>query len=360
MNRFPRGETTYFSVRFRRSRLLIRFLYSITPEANHMDRLIAANTVPVGSGDLAPATGTPGQATDGNPATNTPATRFPSYAFNAIQEELATTILAGGLTLDRTNNGQLAQAVKFIAQKQVSGVVGQARNAKMTVSAPSTTATFTADEVILESVLGGLRYCVANASDAFNLGTDMDAGSAPVSGAVALYKLANPTTGAVIRRIVNTTSGIAPEIYAGAAPPAGYTVSALVVVWGTDSLGRFVVGSMRDRRVSFPTKVIFSTSTSNGSYTSFSTAGNIPLNAKTLYGGLIIANNTANVTISLQVAADANGTGEQGNGSFLVQANNTLTIMMGLDIVTAGSLYVKTSSSAGVPTFQVTSTGYTF
>ncbi|MEF3068055.1 hypothetical protein V2W24_24690, partial [Pandoraea apista] len=146
-----------------------------------MDRLIASNTVPVGSGDVAPATGTPGQATDGNPATNTPATRFPAYAFNALQEEIIAAILAGGLALDRNNNGQLAAAIKLIALGQVSGVVGTSRNAKMYISAASSSSTFTADEVILETALGGSRYCLANVSDTFNLTTDMDTGAAPAS-----------------------------------------------------------------------------------------------------------------------------------------------------------------------------------
>ncbi|ACC71047.1 conserved hypothetical protein [Paraburkholderia phymatum STM815] len=79
-----------------------------------MDRLIASNTVAVGSGDTAPATGTPGQATSGNPATNTPATVFPAYAWNAIQEEMIAILAAAGITPDRNNNAQIVAAIKAL------------------------------------------------------------------------------------------------------------------------------------------------------------------------------------------------------------------------------------------------------
>ncbi|WP_155631562.1 hypothetical protein [Burkholderia stagnalis] len=84
-----------------------------------MDRLIATNSVPLSGADTAPATGTPQYATTGNPATNTPATVFPAYAWNAIQEELVAVIAAGGIVLDRTNNAQMAAAIKRISQSTI-------------------------------------------------------------------------------------------------------------------------------------------------------------------------------------------------------------------------------------------------
>ncbi|MBR8084654.1 MULTISPECIES: glycine-rich domain-containing protein [Burkholderia cepacia complex] len=84
-----------------------------------MDRLIAANSVPMAQADTAPLTGTPQGATDGNPAANIPATRWPSYQYNAIQEELIGILTAAGISPDRTNNSQIAAAIKRLVQKTV-------------------------------------------------------------------------------------------------------------------------------------------------------------------------------------------------------------------------------------------------
>src|SRR5215469_2925290 len=81
-----------------------------------MDYLIAPNNVPVGSGDTAPISGTPGEATDGNPSTNTPATQWPAYAWNGMQKELTNVIQAAGATLDRNNLTQVLTAIKSLIQ----------------------------------------------------------------------------------------------------------------------------------------------------------------------------------------------------------------------------------------------------
>ncbi|TAL89296.1 MAG: hypothetical protein EPN62_08840, partial [Candidimonas sp.] len=79
-----------------------------------MDRIIAPYTVTAGAADVAPATGTPGYATDGNPATNTPATLWPSYQYNAIQEEIMAAIIGSGQTPDRTKNNLLMSAFPLV------------------------------------------------------------------------------------------------------------------------------------------------------------------------------------------------------------------------------------------------------
>jgi hypothetical protein len=82
-----------------------------------MDRLIAPNSVDAGHADTAPATGTPAYATDGNPATGVPATLWPSYQYNAIQEELIAILAAAGITPDRTSNAQIVAAIKSLGKK---------------------------------------------------------------------------------------------------------------------------------------------------------------------------------------------------------------------------------------------------
>lgn len=80
-----------------------------------MDYTIATNTVAVGSGDTAPATGTPGEFTVGNPATNTPATVIPGYQLNALVQEIRNAIVGAGIAPDKTNNAQLLAAIKGLS-----------------------------------------------------------------------------------------------------------------------------------------------------------------------------------------------------------------------------------------------------
>src|ERR1700744_4599528 len=77
-----------------------------------MDFTIAPNGTAIGSGDVAPTTGTPGEFTNGNPATATPATVLPGYQMNALVQEIRNAILASGQTPSRTLNNQLANALR--------------------------------------------------------------------------------------------------------------------------------------------------------------------------------------------------------------------------------------------------------
>ena len=198
-----------------------------------MDRLIASNSVPLAQADTAPTTGTPQYATDGNPATNVPATLWPAYAFNTMQDEIYNVIVGAGLTPNRNAWNQLLAAIlKLIGQPQVnlvSGVVGQTRNLFMQVTAQSATATLTADEIIVETALGGSRYCLGPFNKTINLGATgaggMDTGAAPNSGFVALYAIYNPQAAAFTGSI------------------AGSTLTVSSVTSGTLAVGQYVQGA---------------------------------------------------------------------------------------------------------------------
>ncbi|EMH4120032.1 phage tail protein, partial [Yersinia enterocolitica] len=151
---------------------------------------------------------------------------------------------------------------QYLQMGQLTGVVGTARNARMSVTAPSATATFTAEELIVQAGLGWLQYKLAGFNKSVNLGITgaggMDTGSAPANGFVALYVIYNPTTQGSALLAVNATSTVAPEVCMGVMP-AGYTASALVSVWGiTSSL--FRIGFQSDRYIAIPTINIYSVS----------------------------------------------------------------------------------------------------
>lgn len=193
--------------------------------------------------------------------------------------------------------------LKAAVSAQSNGIVGTARNAKMSVGSASVSATFTADELIAATGLGGLTYRLGNFSKTINLATmgagGMDAGTAPTSGYVALYAIYNPANGDSALLGANATSAVAPEIYSGASMPAGYTASSLVSVWRTNASGQFVAGFQSGRSVGFsPVQVL------NGgaatSYASISIVGAVPKNAKSAYPNMTCQASTA------------------GNGYFLV------------------------------------------
>ncbi|EMQ5256594.1 tail fiber protein, partial [Yersinia enterocolitica] len=97
---------------------------------------------------------------------------------------------------------------------QLTGIVGTSRNAKMSVTAASSTATFIADELIVQTALGGLQYKLSNFSKTINLVTTgaggMDTGAVPANGFVALYAIYNPTTQISALLAVNASSVVAP------------------------------------------------------------------------------------------------------------------------------------------------------
>lgn len=85
-----------------------------------MDYTIASGTTAVGSGDTAPATGTPGEFTNGNPSTGTPATVLPGYQMNALVQEIRNAIVAAGITPSKSDNTQLAAAIPALVRAPAS------------------------------------------------------------------------------------------------------------------------------------------------------------------------------------------------------------------------------------------------
>ncbi|MCO1384484.1 hypothetical protein [Burkholderia multivorans] len=315
-----------------------------------MDRLIAPNTVTAAQADTAPATGTPGYATDGNPASNIPATRWPAYQYNAIQEELMAIIAGGGLTPDRTDNAQILAAIRALIQAS-SPVVGQSRNLAMSVAAASATQTVTAEEVVVGTSLGGLKYTLNNFSQTINLATTgaggMDVGSAPTSGFVGIYAIYNPTSGASALLATNATAAKVPEVYGGTGMPAGYTASALVSVWPTNSSGQFVVGCQVDRYVNIPNAIAVNTTGPVSSYTLVGASSIIPKNAKSISGELNIAStNATGVSVSI-APVNASVGAQQLACSTNSSSSNANCPFNDIPVVTPQSFYWQVSVASG-------------
>ncbi|HDL6962204.1 TPA: hypothetical protein PXM28_001445 [Yersinia enterocolitica] len=171
---------------------------------------------------------------------------------------------------------------------QWSPVVGTSRNAKMSVTAASATATFTADQLTVTTELSGQPYLLASFNKTINLATTgaggMDTGAAPATGWVALYAIYNPTNQTSALLAVNATTITAPEVYGGANMPTGYTASALVSVWKTTASSLLDLGVLQDRHVDIARSSIFATTATTIAYTQITSSALTPLNARAIYG----------------------------------------------------------------------------
>lgn len=282
----------------------------------------------------------------------------------AIDGAMAPTDSPVFTTLVQVPNATLAnQAAAF---GQIPGVVGQARNVRMSVTAASATATLTADEVIVESALGGLRYCLSSLSKSINLATTgaggMDTGTAPVSGAVGVYLIYNPTLALSSTNpallAVNATSVRAPEVYGGANMPSGYTASALVGVYPTNASSQFPILFMEDRHVSGLTTQVLSTSTTQASLAAISMTL-VPLNAVAV-DLTWTANSAGTSAMDFTLACTATGIAlidpNQRHGSALItRVGGAVT----LPVVVPKTTYY-TFVQGGTTTLVLNNTGYRF
>ena len=248
---------------------------------------------------------------------------------------------------------------------RLPGVVGTMRNARMLMAAASATATFTADEIMVETALGGVPWRLANFSEGLNLATTgaggMDAGSAPVSGYVALYAIYNPAIGAAALLATNATSSVAPNVYGGTAMPSGYTASALVSVWPTNTSGLLAAGYQTDRAIysGGGNTLVTTTQQAEGSYAAFSAAGSVPMNAKSCTGSALITTNATQANLFYAIAGSASGLGVIGGVEQSAQTNGGLQGSIGeIPIITPQTLYYYATVSSGTMTFSVNISGY--
>ncbi|CND34206.1 tail fiber protein [Yersinia enterocolitica] len=243
---------------------------------------------------------------------------------------------------------------------QLTGIVGTSRNAKMSITAASATATFTADELIVQTALGGLQYKLSSFNKTINLATTgaggMDTGTVPATGYVALYAIYNPTSGASALLAVNATSVIAPEVYGGANMPSGYTASALVGAWRVAS-SQFVIGFQRGRHISIPLTQLWSTATGTTTISGVSLVPAAPANAVSINAYLTLYQTTTSVGVELSLYSTVSGIGQlRANAS--VSGATSASIANGvLEVVDSQALYFNMASTAS-GSYAISATGY--
>ena len=293
--------------------------------------------------------------TDGDPVGGVQATVVTDYWLNDVQEELMSILTAGGITPVKGTQDQVLKAIRTLSV----GVIGSARNVKMSVAAASASATITADQIFVGTSLSGQVYRLASLSKSINLATTgaggMDTGTAPASGYVAIYAIYNPTTATSALLATNATSAVVGEVYGGANMPSGYTASALVAVWPTDASKLMKVGFLQDRQVN-PIRVqAYNANTGLGAYTPVVLAAAFPPNAKVFIGDLQSFSSVGGATVVFGVGSDSNGAG--------AVSYSTMTPGQGMvrcPILTPQTIFAYYQTTAGTPNLQIWVGGYIF
>lgn len=243
-----------------------------------------------------------------------------------------------------------------------AGVVGAASNVRCSVPAASASATFTADEIVVGTALGGPTYRLASFNKTLNISTTgaggMDTGAPPVTGWVAVYAIYNPTTGASSILARNATAAAQPAVYGGANMPAGYTASALISVWPVVS-SVLAVAFQTERTVNYY-NLIYS-GPGPGGFASVSVVNAVPRNAKTINVNIAMGSTSAGIA-SGAICSTAAGLGTPGYSNIALYTPGGAAPVGAhfhdVPLISAQTIYV---ASGGVSTtYNFNSYGYTF
>ena len=263
-----------------------------------------------------------------------------------------------GVGRDIIGKSSIADVLTYLQLREsFSGVVGQSRNARMNIASASASATFTADELIVETATGQ-QYRLSAFNKTINLGTTgaggMDVGTVPATGFVAVYAIYNPTTAVSALLAVNATSAVAPEIYSGGNMPEGFTASALVSVWRVSS-SQFVVGIQRNRKITFVPYLVLASSISAAAFTSLDVSGCVPRNAQSVDGNANpnITGTGYNTNIGVASLAEGVGAKNIGCGGAALSAS-----FSDLQLVTSQTIYYTLTASTSLQTSYIYITGY--
>lgn len=242
-----------------------------------------------------------------------------------------------------------------------AGVVGSISNGSMSVPANSASATFTADEILVEPILGGGPTKLSSYSKTVNLATTgaggMDTGTAPVSGYVAVYAISGSAGVSILA--TNATSAAAPSIYGGSHMPSGYISSALLSVWPTDGSSQFVSGYQTGKQIYIQSVQVLNTSTIQTSLTSLNIAAAVPKNAKSWSGYIDMVTSGTLQSLNFEVAGSSTGIGSQ-----LITCTNpsggtgVSSIFYGIPIIAAQVLYYLVNTTGGTLSAQLNISSY--
>jgi phage-related tail fiber protein len=239
------------------------------------------------------------------------------------------------------------------------GVVGDVRNGRMVLTSESTTATYTADELVVKDAFGGRQWVLPNVALNINLATvgagGMDSGAAPSSGYVAIYAIYNPLAKQAAAYAVNATSTVAAEV-CKKSMPAGYIASALVAVVATNATGQMLPVIVNGRRHYIRLLQMFTSAVALTSVP-WAIATIVPPNAK-CYSGELAMSNTTGGAMTINLATGTYGIGQSNFTTSILGGQLTILNFYDVAIETPQLTHITTNCNAGVPTFAAHCNGY--
>lgn len=247
----------------------------------------------------------------------------------------------------------------------IGPVVGTVRNLFASISTSASSATFTADEVIVESALGGAPLRLANVTQTINISTvgagGMDTGSPPVTGYVGIYLIYNPATNTRALLATNATTVKPTSVYSGASMPSGYTASALIAIWPTTT-SLLYAGAVVDRYYHYDGNiVVYNASGSVAAFTAVSVSSGVPLGAR--YCSAVITGSCTSTDAGCLngVAGSAGGIGQKQWNFVTAGASTSEGITVeNIPLITAQTLYLSCNTNSGTPGLSLAITGFSF
>lgn len=232
---------------------------------------------------------------------------------------------------------------------------GTGTNVSSTLNAAATSTTVTADGyVVCTALSGGTCYNLGNYSQTFNSALTgaggMDTGVLPSSGFVCIYAIYNPST--ATQSILGTNCATSSTtIYGGTHLPSGYTASALLAAWPTNSTPAMVAGAIFGKVFVYQQSInVVNTTTNQPTVTAVSVSSAVPPNAKAIANGsLLIATDGSQTGGEALIAVFPTSIGvvlnSLGINVFLTNTGvQTWSVSMGpLGITTPQTLYYATS-----------------
>ncbi|WP_338806903.1 hypothetical protein V8U11_06795 [Pseudomonas chlororaphis] len=297
-----------------------------------------------------------GQFVDEDQLGGTPGSLIPSAWGNAVTQEVLNVITAAELVPQEGINNQLAAAIQTLVRVGGAGVAGASVSARMSVPSASLTATFTAEEIVVKVENGGQGWVLKDFNKTINLGITgpggIDVGPVPTTGFVGIYAIYNPTSGASALLAVNGNF-LLPNCYPAFNLTQGYKASALVSVWPVNSSGQLVAGFQCGRRITFQPVSVLSATSLSASLTSLAIGGGVPRNAKTLSGTAMLGAASGSGGLSMQLAADAAGTGLQTFGGYVSTNQGVPGTFVDLPLITQQTLFHRETNSQSAAGFTV-------
>lgn len=243
--------------------------------------------------------------------------------------------------------------------------VGSARNLFGTSAGGGVTASWTADELVAKTSLGGAAALGVSLSLSFNgAGTGangMDTGAVPTSAQLAVYAIYNPGASTWATLGYSAGGSAAPQIYPGANMPSGYRFSCLLWVGVTDGSAHIQAFVQKGRSINVgPTQVLSMIAAASNTYYSLSVATVVPAGADTAWG--ILAGTST--TQDLQLALAANSSGSYVQYAVSSKSSTTLDGLASAKsfdetpFITPQTFYWKSGNTMQTNVIQVS--GYTF